>query len=406
MERNQKKRAEPKEAPATMGESAVQIVNAETDIKEMAKEAVLKNEPKALYMRRVGAMLKKRLARVRSPTLAQKAWDNLPRFALEMFEKEEQLMRLYAALYQAMLDAKSKGVPGSKALYKNTVEYLGDVKKSLGFRIRLNVDPNMPRPKDIKGTGFDPELRSDEMKDDTSVPNSAYNTAVPLKQFYQDYMEKCMAVRWELIDSHAEDKYESNVSLRNIAEMTVRYEHQLDMVQGLKDKGENLVYIEPHANCSKRCEPYQVGGSKHPSGLYSLDGTDGKTPEGVPFRPLEFATSNPDDRYVSSKGKIYQNGCIYGYNCRHRLIPYRKGNKPLPIPARVIKEMREAEETQRAMEREIRQKEQEQIQTTTRDEWQKINSEIKAMRGKYVAFSRKHDLAYYPARLKVILYGS
>ena len=107
MERNQKKRAEPKEAPATMGESAVQIVNAETDIKEMAKEAVLKNEPKALYMRRVGAMLKKRLARVRSPTLAQKAWDNLPRFALEMFEKEEQLMRLYAALYQAMLETQA-----------------------------------------------------------------------------------------------------------------------------------------------------------------------------------------------------------------------------------------------------------------------------------------------------------
>ena len=86
-----------------------------------------------------------------------------------------------------------------------------------------------------------------------------------------------------LVKADAKEDYSTNVNLRNIAEMQIRYEHQQDMIQSLRDNGTRLVYIVPHANASERCEKYQVGGSLHPSGLYSLDGTTGTTAEGVDY---------------------------------------------------------------------------------------------------------------------------
>ncbi|MBQ2324750.1 MAG: hypothetical protein II377_00730 [Clostridia bacterium] len=217
-------------------------------------------------------------------------------------------------------------------------------------------------------------------------------------------MKKVEELTKELVTRGAKEDYTTNVSLRNIAEMTVRYEHQVNMIDEKRQSGVKLVYILPHANCSKRCEKYQVGGSLHPSGLYSLDGSVGVTKEGVKYRPLEFATDNPIDRYTTKAGITYQNGCLTGFNCRHTLGDYKPGAKPITIPEKVIAKRREIEQKQREYERQIREYKKASIALKDIDakkakKMRKLAIETNA---KYKAFSRKHNVAYFPDRTKLL----
>jgi hypothetical protein len=155
-------------------------------------------------------------------------------------------------------------------------------------------------------------------------------------------------------------------------------------------------------NCSKRCEPYQVGGSKHPSGLYSLNGETGETEEDhVKYLPLEFATENPDDLYITQQGKAYQNGCILGFNCRHRLVPYKPHTQPIPIPKAKIEEMREIETNQREMERGIRLLRGKELQATSQADITKLKKLIKKAENEYVSYSLKNEMAYYLRRTEI-----
>lgn len=104
---------------------------------------------------------------------------------------------------------------------------------------------------------------------------------------------------------------ESDVSRRNsmraTAEIVVRQNRHIEEVESLK-KRTKLVIGSTHADCSDRCAPYQ-------GRVYSLDGTSGVTADGRKYVPLEEATNNPRDRYVTKAGRVYQNGFIYGFNC-------------------------------------------------------------------------------------------
>lgn len=102
-----------------------------------------------------------------------------------------------------------------------------------------------------------------------------------------------------------------DMSLRNRAEMTVRYEANMNDLAKLRDSEVKLVWISTHPNCSPRCQHYQ-------GKLYSLDGTSG-VKDGNRYQPIEIALRGPNGD---------GNGCIDGYNCRHRTVPYQKGSKP------------------------------------------------------------------------------
>ena len=385
----------PPEASSRITPSTVAIEEAETDIKEAAKDAVLNAIGDSEYYKRVLDILKKRLEKVANPTLRDSALRSLLRFARKQYEEERKLMKLYAEWFKLVSEAKAQGLPNAKPIYNAMIAEVGSVKESIGFKLEVIGGGN---PIAVS----DPVLKSSQMKADPSISLAAYNTALPLKENHDWYTDRVENTKAELVESGAKALYDENVSLRNIAEMTVRYDHQKQMIADLRDGGTKLVYIEPHANCSKRCEKYQAGGSKHPSGLYSLDGSEGITPEDhIPFKPLEFATNNPDDQYTTRTGKTYQNGCILGYNCRHRLIPYKPNIQPIPIPASVIKNRREVESTQREMERDIRYLRGKEIQATTEKEKQKLKKLIKEAVQRYVAFSRKNEMAYYMRRTEI-----
>lgn len=132
----------------------------------------------------------------------------------------------------------------------------------------------------------------------------AYERRVPLNMYSKNYMQMVKERIDTLSRLEAKEDYTSRMTLRNSAEIQVRHEAVEKQLQDLRDKGENLIWIVPHANCSERCQPFQ-------GKLYSLDGTYG-TVDGIQYQPLEVAT----EVYETTKaGKIYKNGCLSGYNC-------------------------------------------------------------------------------------------
>ena len=249
-----------------------------------------------------------------------------------------------------------------------------------GISALLSVSQNVGTPKQNQ---FVSQLAGD----------SAFNRAVPLDLFSKDYMKFIKERIDYLSKMEAKEDYTSRVNLRNIAEMQVREEWHEQELETLRNNGVKLVWIVPHANCSERCEKWQ-------GKLYSLDGTSGVI-DGISYQPLEKAT----EIYETTKsGKIYKNGCISGFNCRHTLEPYKQGNKPIEIPSRVIDRQREINTKQRYFERGVREWKERAVMFKDIDQtlYKFAKAKAKWWNDRYVAYSEKNGVAYYPSRTEII----
>lgn len=215
-------------------------------------------------------------------------------------------------------------------------------------------------------------------------PDFVYNRATANMTYSKDYEEKIN----QILDSVAKEDYRARYSLRASAERQMRYEWHEKQIEGFKKAGVNLVWCDTHANCSKRCEPWQ-------GRLYSLNQTSGEI-DGVKYVPLEEATEIYD-KYG------YKNG-LFGFNCRHKLIAYKKGFRPAPIPASVLERQRGIELKQREIERTVRMYEARALGWRAEGNKAKYKH-YKALSLKwqenYIKFSRKNNVPYYPSRLDV-----
>lgn len=220
-----------------------------------------------------------------------------------------------------------------------------------------------------------------------------------LQKFSKDYMDKNVRpILDRLIEQYPYDPDDiservNRNSLRNRAEMEVRYNDHERQIKDLKQKGNKLVIASSHADCSERCRPWQ-------GRVYSLDGTSGKTDDGRSFVPLEKAR---DVIYTTKKGKQYKNGLL-GFNCRHYLIPYKSGfTFPKPDPKEERKQYM-ITLTQRQLERNVRKYRIEAITYKNADRERYLQAREKAIEWnkKYIEYSKKNDRAYYPSRTKLI----
>lgn len=186
------------------------------------------------------------------------------------------------------------------------------------------------------------------------------------------------------------------MSARLRAEMAVRYSAAVDSLQRLIDDGVNWCWISSHPNCSERCKDFQ-------GKLYSLfdkpKEIDGKTynpsgtVDGIPYEYIGKALAGPKDD---------GNGCISGYNCRHRAIAYEKGSRPpADYTDAEIKKAYAIDKQQRSYENRIRHLKQEEAQLRACG----MTEEAKALRKKwrvltrdYQIYSIQNDRAYYPYR--------
>lgn len=219
---------------------------------------------------------------------------------------------------------------------------------------------------------------------------------VPLQKFSQDYINQNVKPALDrLTKQFAKDPEDisGRNSLRNKAEMAVRWQEHEDTIQRFKSDGVRLVICSTHADCSGRCRPWQ-------GRVYSLDGTSGTTDDGRRFVPLETAT---DIYYTTKAGKQWKNGLL-GFNCRHFLVPYKTGYRfPKPNAAAERKEYAITVK-QRELERNVRYWRTVAIenQNIDRDKYLDARRKAIAWNREYIAFSKQNNRAYYPSRTKII----
>ena len=226
------------------------------------------------------------------------------------------------------------------------------------------------------------------------IPDSAYNIATPLYEWSDTYMKRVAEMIDQLTKFEPKSDYTERVNLRNTAEIIVRAKRHEEELQDMKDKGINLIWIVPHANCSERCEKWQ-------GKLYSIDNTNG-TIDNISYQPLRNAT----DIYETTKGgKVYKNGCLSGFNCRHTIEPYVKGNKPIEIPSSVVERQRKVNNTQRYLERQVRNWRLKALllkSTTDQKRYEFAKNKAIEWNKRYVDYCAKNKVASYPSRTEVI----
>lgn len=124
------------------------------------------------------------------------------------------------------------------------------------------------------------------------------------------------------------------ISLWQKAELDTRYQGQLEMLVDLANDGVELAYISTHPNCSKRCQCWQgslVALNKRATApSYSAD------KKGIHYKKSTFIVDKVEGKNVYSLPDImdcvdawgYTNNIIIGFNCRHKLIPFKAGHVP------------------------------------------------------------------------------
>lgn len=217
------------------------------------------------------------------------------------------------------------------------------------------------------------------------------SVGVPRQEYYKDVWENRVRPTLDkLVNQVALDPNDprSRNSLRNLAEMEVRYQGHQDNIEELRTAGEKLVVCSSHADCSGRCAKWQ-------GRVYSLDGTYG-TINGHKYVPLEKAT---DIYYTTKAGRVYKNGLL-GFNCRHYLEPYREQLLPT-ISAEKRKAEYDITVKQRELEREVRRYKVETLYKETPKERNVYRAKARQAYERYIRFSKENHRAFYPMRTDI-----
>jgi hypothetical protein len=176
------------------------------------------------------------------------------------------------------------------------------------------------------------------------------------------------------------------LSVRNLAEITDRFDETRDKLTKLKSKGIEYAVASSHANASARCQILQ-------GKIFELD-----------VEPNSKFIQNVDLKYQPTpKGKI--DGIDYysladamrygflGYNCRHRLVKYTKGMDLFKeYPAKRIEKERNLELKQRQLERKIRKCKHEASMAVTPEDRKKWTEKSKEYQKEYHDYCHSNGL--------------
>lgn len=341
----------------------VLIQDCETDIKTITLESIKLGEDYSTTNKKVSNEIRECINALESTALKQMVKNTFPMFASRIYLK---LLEIYGNNMQGVILLSVLSKKGISVPEKTTQTFSALPKRQ--------------------------------------VKDFAYNRATPNMAYDYEYEKSVIERVNKVLDAHAKEDYSERYTARASAERQIRYEWQQEQLQKLYESGNDLVWINTHANCSERCQEWQ-------GKLYSISGKSG-TIDGISYQPL----SNATDRYETTKsGKTYINGTLTGFNCRHTTTPYKKGSKPTHIPADVIERQRAIESRQRELERKIRQYESRALgwrassktALTKEEKAMSINAYkhnhelVKKWQNEYISFSRKNNVPYYPSRLKV-----
>lgn len=354
--------------PDPLNEQASILVDAQTDIKTAIKKGVLGGASFVVISAEVRKIISRTIARIRSPTLQKDARVSLMKFANKAYSDFQATLNLNGTLLAAVV-----------LLSERITE-----RKANGIQGKYFV-PKTPREIDAV----------EQVAERTEIRLRAYDRGLPLQEFQKTYIDRVSKALGGLAEEKALDPNDvtGRNSLRNLAEMQVRYERHLQEIADLKNSGTRLVVCSVHADCSERCAPWQ-------GRVYSLDGTSGTTEDGRKFIPLETAT---DVYYTTKAGRTYKNGLL-GFNCRHRLLPY-KANMVIPFVSETERKKEDAiTKRQRALERAVIGYREEALmyKGNNAEKYREARRNAVEIYDEYKRFSKKNGRAYYPDRVKIL----
>ncbi|MCI8499253.1 MAG: hypothetical protein HFE28_01395 [Clostridia bacterium] len=334
--------------PDPLNVQASVLVDAQTDIKTAIKQGVLSGAPSSVVRKRVQKIINAALARIRSPTLKEDARKSLMRFADGAYGR-----------FKSSLGAIPSGLLPAVVLLMKASTESGKAEGAVQMLFR------------------------------------EYANGIPLQEFQKTYIDRVSKALEELAEENALDPndFRGINSLRNLAEMQVRYERHLSEIAEFREKGTRLVVCSVHGDCSDRCSRWQ-------GRVYSLDGTYGVTADGRHYVPLEVAT---DIYYMTKAGRTYKNGLL-GFNCRHKLSEYQPNMAIPTVPQAEQRREYAITKKQRAMERSViaaREKAlmQKDANVAEYRKWRSIAIERNKA---YKQFSKEHGRAFYPDRVRIL----
>ena len=337
---------------------------AETKIRQVTKDEFFKQTRKTAIDRKVYAIIREAMAQIKIPDLRRAA--------------EVSLLDFYNRQYRELRRSFSWQLPMVAALA------LLNGHRTDGTPARATMLEKSAAWHTIEAAGY----------------SGARVMGVPMQRFSQDYIRENvqpaldrLAKQYPYDPDSGLTPQEHRNSLRNRAEFEVRGQAQQDSIDGFRSRGVKLVICSTHADCSKRCAPWQ-------GRVYSLDGTSGRTDDGRTYVPLENATEIYD---TTKSGKRWRNGLL-GFNCRHFLVEYKTGYYfPEPNAAEEKKEYM-ITETQRRLERNVRDWRTVAVENKGVNHDRYVEARAKAIEWnkRYIEYSQKNNRAYYPSRTKIL----
>jgi hypothetical protein len=342
-------------ARSQLNEYALKLEDAQTEIREIVKYAFLSGELISITSKKILDVINKAV-------------------------KPIVISRLKVASKRSLINFANAQINGWRALRLTpaVLAYLGQ-EASKGFTFK-----HLPNKKDLAVLG--------EIK---ALKFPAFDKGIPLSRYYKDVWEQSVKPQLDrLAQGVALDPndFTGRNSLRNLAEMEVRYKGHQDEIADLKIRGVKLVIASTHGDCSGRCAPWQ-------GRVYSLDGSYGTTDDGRKYVPLEEAT---DVYYTTKAGITYKNGLL-GFNCRHKLYEYQSGMRSPTVTAKERKQEYAITLKQRELERAVRKKKVEalMLKDINKAGYQKAKAEAKALYERYKEYSHENERAYYPMRVSI-----
>ena len=211
--------------------------------------------------------------------------------------------------------------------------------------------------------------------------------------YYYNYAERVEQVTNELASLHlGVDKN----SLRNRAEIKVRYDAINEDLNKLKDKGIKFVISSAHANASERCSWWQ-------GKIFELD-IDIATREMGQYdgeKPVQHIKGYIDGKPYYSLKEACENGFL-SYNCQHRLIAYYKGIHIQQYDMVKVEKKRNISQTQRYLERNIRQLRTRMELATNEEQRKMFHKEVIQLQREYKEFCKSNNVPIYEWRTKII----
>lgn len=185
------------------------------------------------------------------------------------------------------------------------------------------------------------------------------------------------------------------LSVRNLAEMTARFENTKDRIKELKDKGIEYVVASSHINASARCQIWQ-------GKIFHLDvDPNSRFIQNVDLKYQPTPVGKIDGLDYYSLEDAMAHGFL-GYNCRHRLVKYTKGMSMFnEYPANRIEKERNREIKQRELERKIRYAKKEAYMAVTPEDRKKWTEQSKYYQEKYHRYCQSNDLVEIPWRTRI-----